>query len=135
MYKIPMKIRVEDIKDAFSSRNVIDLSESDAAFVELACSLVSLRDCDQLNVLPALMISLLEDESLGSVGNYADMIIATLVPQPKGWSNLIDSMIPCEVSAVLEWLKFVKRYPFAETCSNELERATDFYESRSINHN
>lgn len=128
-----MKIGVDNIRDAFSSRKVIELPESDAAFEELACSLVSLRDCDQLNVLPALMISLLEDEHLGSLSNYADMIIATLVPQPKGWSDLIDSMNPCEVSAVLEWLKFVKKYPFAEACSDELERAINFFEWRSKN--
>jgi hypothetical protein len=37
-------------------------------------------------------------------------------------------MNPCEVLAVLEWLKLVRRYPFAKACSDELERAINFFE-------
>lgn len=118
---------IRSIRQAFSNRKIIGSLKCADDFSNLARSFVALRDSDQLNVIPALMISVLENEDLRSVNHQADMIIYSLMPQPEGWSSLIDSMNKDEVNITLEWLGYVERFPFAELCSDELRIVTELF--------
>lgn len=123
-----------EIKLAFHKRKLLDQNDSDFNFEELSCVLVSLREQDMLNYLPSLMIYVLENKQSRSATNYAEMIIFCLMPQPEGWSSIIDSMDLPEVSATLKWLLNIKDCPFVENCTDELRLTTDLFRTRLESH-
>ena len=116
-----------EIEEAFRERNVIDCNAQSFDFEDLACSVVALRDKDMLNLIPSLMIYVLENKQNKCAINYAEMIVFCLMPQPEGWSNIIESMNLNEISATLKWLKDIKDCSFVENCADELQLATDLF--------
>jgi len=120
-------MKPREIEEAFRKRNVLDHNAKSFDFEDLACSVVSLRDKDMLNLIPSLMIYVLENKQNKCAINYAEMIVFCLMPQPEGWSNIIESMDLDEISATLKWLNDIKDYSFVENCADELQLATDLF--------
>jgi hypothetical protein len=120
----------EEIKKAFFKRELLDQNDQTFNFEDLACSVVSLRDQDMLNYIPSLMIHVLKNKQNKRAINYAEMIVFCLMPQPKGWSNIIDSMDIAEVSVTLKWLLDIKDCSFVENCTEELQLAIDLFRTR-----
>jgi hypothetical protein len=118
----------EEIENAFSGRKLIDRNSEFFNFEELACSMARLQEVYQLNIIPSLMIYILDHKDSIPIINYAEMVVFRLMPQPKGWANLIDHMNRDEISATLKWLKEVKNCSFVVYCADELLMATDFFE-------
>ena len=121
-------MKAEEIETAFSER-VINRGVETCHFEDLACSMASLKEVDKLNILPSLMIYVLEKNDNRRALNYAEMIIFCLMPQSVGWEDLIDTMNRKEVLATLEWLMEIKNYSFVENCSEELLQALNLFES------
>lgn len=120
----------EEIEKAFCKRELLDQNDQAFNFEDLACSVVSLRDQDMLNYIPSLMIHVLNNKQNKRAINYAEMIVFCLMPQPKGWSNIIDSMDIAEVSVTLKWLLDIKDCSFVENCTEELQLAIDLFRTR-----
>jgi len=121
-------MEVDEIKMAFSERDVIGVECFD--FQDLACSIPILRDIDKLNIIPALMMYILDNGRSKQMIENAEMVIFNLMPQPRGWSDLIDSMSKGEISATLKWLVDVKDYFFVENCVNEFNLAMELFKDR-----
>ena len=123
-------MKTQEIEEAFSGRKILDGNNKSFDFEDLACSVVTFREIDQLNIIPSLMIHVLKNKNTNRSLNYAEMIIFRLMPQSAGWKNLIDFMDKNEITATLRWLKHIKDYSFVENCTDELRLAVELYESR-----
>lgn len=123
-------MRPIDVINAFSEREVIDRELRTCEFEDVACSLATLRESDQLKLLPILMAYVLRNHQNGAATNYGEMVVFRLMPQPDGWANLTESMSQQEVQATREWLIFCKNLPFAENCKDELLLTIKFFESQ-----
>jgi len=119
-----------EIKEAFHKRELLDQNAEYFNFEEISCSVVSLREKDMLNYMPSLMIYVLENKENSSATNYAEMIVFCLMPQPEGWSSIIDSMDIAEVSVTLKWLLDIKDCSFVENCTDELQLVTELFRTR-----
>lgn len=116
-----------EIKNAFLRRELINSESADFNLEELACSLSLLRESDQLNIIPSLMIYILGNKFHIYGLNYAEMLVFRLMPQPSGWGNLIDHMDEGEISATLKWLEEIGDYSFVENCQDELRLTIQFF--------
>lgn len=123
-------MKSEEIEGAFSGRKLMDRNAEYFNFEELACSVASLREEDQLNIIPSLMMYILDRKHNIRILNYSEMVIFRLMPQPPGWENLIDHMNNDEVAATLKWLKNIKNCSVVGYCNDELLAATKFFEER-----
>lgn len=123
-------MKAAEIVKAFSRRKIINWKAESFNFEDLACTVTSLREEDMLNIIPALMIFILEKGGESSEIRFAEMVVFSLMPRPTGWSNLIDHMNRKEISATLEWLRYIRGYNFIENCDEELQLATELFNDR-----
>jgi hypothetical protein len=122
----------DSIRNAFSKRQIIKIPSSIHEFNDMACCLPRLQDIDQLNLLPSLMIAILDNPNLDGISNNCDMLVYRLMPQEKGWSNLIDEMNIDEIEITYKWLEYVRNYQFSNYCLNEFNQAIDFFKLRRM---
>ena len=123
-------MKAVEIEKAFSKRKLVDWNSNSFNFENLACTVTSLRETDMLNIIPSLMVYILEKRNEQNAIEYAEMVVFSLMPRQTGWENLVDYMNSEEVSATLKWLGHISDYAFVENCFEELQLATKLFEER-----
>ena len=120
-------------RDVFRNRPIINLPTNIEEFSEIASEFVRYEEKYQINILPALMVSLLRNSEFQKPRSMADMIVYGLDMPPadlysqESTKKIYNLLKPEELKFFQMWILAIEEMDFVQVCRREYKRVVDFW--------